>query len=95
VRKARKPVNGFRKAGKQEKYVEYRVIAQAFDQLPIQQYAAIMLVALESLVYDEAAWILSVPVGALRSRLARGRETLRTLRLAPPLLDSEASIATQ
>jgi RNA polymerase sigma-70 factor, ECF subfamily len=64
---------------RQEKYVEYRAIAQALDQLPRPQYAAIMLIALEGFAYDEAAWILDVPVGTLRSRLARGRETLRAL----------------
>ena len=65
---------------RQEKYVECRAIAQALDQLPAQQYAAIMLIALEGFAYDEAAWMLDVPVGTLRSRLSRGRETLRTLR---------------
>ncbi len=65
---------------RQEKYVEYRAIAQALDQLPEQQYAAIMLIALEGCAYDDAAWMLGVPVGTLRSRLSRGRETLRTLR---------------
>jgi len=65
---------------RQEKYVEYRAIAQALDQLPAPQYAAIMLIAWEGFAYDEAAWILGVPVGTLRSRLARGRETLRALR---------------
>jgi RNA polymerase sigma-70 factor (ECF subfamily) len=65
---------------RQEKYVECRDIAEALDQLPAQQYAAIILIALEGLSYDEAAWILDVPVGTLRSRLSRGRETLRTLR---------------
>ena len=64
---------------RQEKYVEYRAIAQSLDQLPEQQYAAIMLIALEGFAYNEAAWILDVPVGTLRSRLSRGRETLRTL----------------
>jgi len=65
---------------RQEKYVEYRAIAQALDQLPEPQSAAIMLIAVQGLAYDEAAWILGVPVGTLRSRLSRGRETLRTLR---------------
>src|SRR6266571_3882707 len=50
---------------RQEKYVEY---------------PAIMLIALEGCAYDEAAWMLGIPVGTLRSRLSRGRETLRTLR---------------
>lgn len=47
------------------------------DRLPDEQRAAILLVALEDVDYDEAAWILGVPVGTLRSRLSRGRETLR------------------
>ena len=64
---------------RQEKYVECRAIAQGLNQLPAQQYAAIMLIALEGCAYNEAAWILGVPVGTLRSRLSRGRETLRTL----------------
>ena len=64
---------------RQEKYVECRDITEALSQLPKQQYAAIILIALEGLSYDEAAWILGIPVGTLRSRLSRGRETLRTL----------------
>jgi len=64
---------------RQEKYVECRDIAEALARLPKQQYAAIILIALEGLSYDEAAWILGIPVGTLRSRLSRGRETLRSL----------------
>ena len=64
---------------RQEQYVECRDIAEALDQLPEPQYAAIMLIALEGLSYDEAAWVLGIPVGTLRSRLSRGRETLRAL----------------
>jgi RNA polymerase sigma-70 factor (ECF subfamily) len=64
---------------RQEKYVECCDIAEALAHLPDPQYAAIMLIALEGLSYDEAAWILGVPIGTLRSRLSRGRETLRTL----------------
>jgi RNA polymerase sigma-70 factor, ECF subfamily len=54
--------------------------AQALDQLPAQQYVAIMLIALEGLAYDAAVWMLGISVGTLGSRLSRGRETLRTLR---------------
>jgi RNA polymerase sigma-70 factor (ECF subfamily) len=64
---------------RQEKYVECRDMAAALDHLPADQVAAITLIALEGLSYDEAAWILGIPVGTLRSRLSRGRETLRTL----------------
>jgi len=68
-----------REPPRQEKYVECRDMAAALDHLPAEQVAAITLVALEGLSYDEAAWILGIPVGTLRSRLSRGRETLRTL----------------
>ena len=63
----------------QELYVEYREMAKALSQLPEQQYAAIILIALEGFSYDEAAWILGIPIGTLRSRLYRGREALRRL----------------
>jgi RNA polymerase sigma-70 factor (ECF subfamily) len=63
----------------QDQYVECRNIAQAMDRLPSEQRAAILLVALEGMSYDEAAGILGVPTGTLRSRLFRGRETLRLL----------------
>src|SRR4029450_10366923 len=65
---------------RQEQYIECRDIADTLAQLPEQQYAAIILIALEGLSYHEAAWMLGIPVGTLRSRLSRGRETLRTLR---------------
>jgi RNA polymerase sigma-70 factor, ECF subfamily len=67
----------------QEAYVECREMAQALAQLPEQQYAAIVLIALEGFSYDEAAWILGIPIGTLRSRLSRGREALRTLGAEP------------
>lgn len=57
--------------------IELREIGSAINRLPDDQRAAILLVALEDVNYDEAAWILGIPVGTLRSRLSRGRETLR------------------
>lgn len=56
---------------------ECRELVQALETLPETQRAAILLVALEDVDYQEAAWILGVPVGTVRSRLSRGRETLR------------------
>ncbi len=70
----REPASTFRE---QDLTVELRDIGSAIDRLPDEQRAAILLVALEDVNYDEAAWILGVPVGTLRSRLSRGRETLR------------------
>ena len=64
---------------RQENQVIFREIAAAVWQLPKEQRAAIMLTALEGLSYDEAAEIIGVPIGTLRSRLSRGREKLREL----------------
>ena len=52
---------------------------QALARLPLEQREAILLIALEGLRYDEAASVLGVPIGTVRSRLSRGRETLRRL----------------
>jgi len=55
----------------------HRDIVTAMQDLPPEQRAAIALTAIEGLSYDEAACVLDVPVGTLRSRLSRGRESLR------------------
>lgn len=52
---------------------------QALSLLPDDQRAAVTLVAIEDFAYDDAARILGVPLGTLRSRLSRGRAALREL----------------
>lgn len=52
-------------------------IARGLARLPAEQRAAIVLVALEGVSYDEAADMLGIPIGTLRSRLFRGRESLK------------------
>lgn len=54
-------------------------VAQGLARLPVEQRAVIALVALEGVSYDEAADILGVPIGTVRSRLSRGRESLKAL----------------
>ncbi len=46
-------------------------------RLPVQFRAAVVLRELEGLSYTEIAGILRVPLGTVRSRLARGRRMLR------------------
>ena len=53
-------------------------IGQALEKLPPNQKAVILLVALEGVTYDEAAEILDISVGTVRSRLSRGRDRLRS-----------------
>jgi RNA polymerase sigma-70 factor, ECF subfamily len=54
-------------------------LERALAQLPLDQRQAILLVGLEGMSYEDAAGILSVPVGTVRSRLSRGRDGLRRL----------------
>lgn len=70
------PIEGMQLPG-QEGHVECRDTVRAIQFLPEDQREAILLVALEDMSYDEAAWVLRIPVGTLRSRLSRGRATLR------------------
>ena len=43
------------------------------------QRRVILLIGLEGMRYDEAAQILAAPIGTIRSRIARARQTLREL----------------
>lgn len=52
---------------------------RALTQLPEEQSQVILLVGLEGVSYEEAAAILQIPVGTVRSRLSRGRDLLRKL----------------
>jgi RNA polymerase sigma-70 factor, ECF subfamily len=56
-----------------------RDLHRAMGRLPEEQRQVILLVGLEGLRYEQAAQILDVPVGTVRSRLSRGRDTLRVL----------------
>ena len=52
---------------------------RALGELPEEQRQVILLVGPEGKDYDQAAAILKVPVGTIRSRLSRGRDALRKL----------------
>jgi len=58
---------------------QLRELEHALGQLREEQRQVVLLVGLEGMSYDETAAILNVPVGTVRSRLSRGRETLRQL----------------
>jgi RNA polymerase sigma-70 factor (ECF subfamily) len=49
----------------------------ALDALPFDQRTAIVLREVDGLSYEEIAFSMGVPLGTVRSRLARARETLR------------------
>jgi RNA polymerase sigma-70 factor (ECF subfamily) len=51
-------------------------VAKALDELPTAFRAAVVLVDIEGLCYEDAAAALQCPLGTLRSRLFRGRRLL-------------------
>jgi RNA polymerase sigma-70 factor (ECF subfamily) len=51
-------------------------VDRALRDLPDAQRAAVLMVDVEELTYEEAAVVLDCPVGTVRSRLARGRKQL-------------------
>jgi RNA polymerase sigma-70 factor (ECF subfamily) len=59
--------------------LEFRGLERALARLPEQQRLAILLVGLEGMAYEEAASVVNIPVGTVRSRVGRGRETLRAM----------------
>lgn len=61
----------------QESRVRFQQVQTAFLSLPDEQRAALHLVAIEGLSYQEAANALKIPVGTLMSRLGRARAALR------------------
>lgn len=63
--------------GGQHDAVRLQQLRSAFADLPEEQRAALHLVAIDELSYQEAARVLNIPVGTLMSRIARARARLR------------------
>jgi RNA polymerase sigma-70 factor (ECF subfamily) len=63
--------------GGQHSVLQHRDLLRAFAALPEERRAALLLVGVEDLSYQEAARVLGVPIGTVMSRLSRGRERLR------------------
>lgn len=64
----------------QDSHIEVLNIGVALGMISADQREAVLLVGLEGMAYDEAADIMNVPIGTLKSRLFRGREALWALR---------------
>jgi RNA polymerase sigma-70 factor (ECF subfamily) len=63
----------------QEDCLRYSDLLAALAQLPENQRAVLLLVAVEKLSYADTAMALSLPIGTVMSRLSRARERLLTL----------------
>ncbi|WP_332856425.1 RNA polymerase sigma factor [Duganella sp. S19_KUP01_CR8] len=57
----------------------------ALQQLPPEQRAVLLMVALEDMRYDEVAAALDIPLGTVMSRLSRARERLRLILQGQPV----------
>jgi RNA polymerase sigma-70 factor (ECF subfamily) len=62
----------------------YDLALTRIDELEAEAREVVVLRDMQDLAYDEIAEVLDVPIGTVRSRLFRARETLRTS-LAPML----------
>lgn len=60
------------------------MLIKAFTRLPMDQRIAVVLRDLEGMSYEEMATLLSLSLGTVKSRIARGRESLRR-ELSPAL----------
>ena len=76
----------------QDAHVSLLEVRDAFLRLSAEHREVLLLVAIEGLQYEEAAAILKVPLGTVRSRLSRARQALRDA-LGEPLLPVGAAPA--
>jgi RNA polymerase sigma-70 factor (ECF subfamily) len=51
-------------------------MVKALGLLPAEQRAVILLCLMEQMTHEEAAAILALPLGTVKSHIARGREKL-------------------
>jgi RNA polymerase sigma-70 factor, ECF subfamily len=61
----------------QTAHLELRELERALAALPAEQRTVLLLVGLDGMEYAEAAAVVNTPLGTVRSRVARGRESLR------------------
>lgn len=66
-------------AGAQIVHLELRDLQRALAILPTEQREVVLLIGLEGISYGEAAEILDISIGTVKSRLSRGRRALRLL----------------
>lgn len=62
---------------RQDQRLAVRTVAEAFEELPPLQRRTLKMATIEGRPYEEIAKELHVSVGTVKSRVARGRETLR------------------
>ena len=61
----------------QEAHMALLDVRKAFLNLSDEHREVLLLIAIEGLPYDEAAGVMGVPIGTVRSRTSRARQALR------------------
>ena len=74
-----------------ERSEQRQLVLAALARLPAEQRAALVLVDMEAMPVQEAAAVLGIPLGTLKSRCSRGRARLATLLRASGLLPAAAA----
>src|SRR5690554_5895316 len=64
-------------AGNQQEYCDLDAAGKMLAKLPSDYREVLLIVCVSGLSYQEAAAVLEVPVGTVRSRIFRAREQLR------------------
>lgn len=59
--------------------VECSEMIECFERLPMRDKVVLSLIVIEGMKYEEAAEVLDVPVGTIRSRLSRARTRLKEM----------------
>lgn len=75
--------------GSQFVRLELRDLRRALGLLPNEQREVVLLIGLEGISYGEAADILGISIGTVKSRLSRGRRALRLLMEGRSLFDDD------
>lgn len=57
--------------------IEFKEVSAAFEKLPDKYRRTLFLIAVEQFDYNEAATILDLPIGTVKSRVARARKMLK------------------
>ncbi|PQA89368.1 RNA polymerase sigma factor [Hyphococcus luteus] len=73
------PQSRLSSAQTQEQTMHFNDVVDAFQKLPVNDRVILSLVVIEGMKYEEAAEMLDVPVGTVRSRLSRARNRLMTM----------------
>lgn len=76
---AEESLQGADGVGETESRLLLRDVHRAFDRLPDEQRAVLLLVCVDGLAYREAAEVMGIPIGTVMSRLARARLELHRL----------------